>query len=46
MALQHNYPLQSLNTFGIQAQAEYFTAFHSIDELQQILEQARPPLMV
>jgi len=46
MALQHNYPLQSLNTFGIQAQAEYFAAFHSIDELQQILEQARPPLMV
>lgn len=36
MALEHNYPLQTLNTFGLSAQAEYFARFQSIEELQNL----------
>ena len=46
MALEHNYPLQTLNTFGLSAQAEYFARFQSIEELQNLLAQAERPLMI
>ena len=46
MALEHNYPLQSLNTFGLSAQAEHFARFQSIEELQNLLTQAERPLMI
>lgn len=46
MALKQNFPLQSLNTFGIRASAEYFASFSSIQELVQLLHQATDPIMV
>ena len=46
MALQHNYPLQSLNTFGISAYAERFATFQSIEELQVLLSESENPIMV
>ena len=46
MILEHNYPLQSLNTFGLSVQAEHFARFQSIEELQNLLAQAERPLMI
>ena len=46
MALEHNYPLQTLNTFGLLAQAEYFAHFQSIEELQGLLAKAERPIMI
>ena len=44
--IETNFPLQSLNTFGIRASAEYFASFSSIEELVQLLHQATDPIMV
>jgi UDP-N-acetylmuramate dehydrogenase len=46
MALQYNYPLHSLNTFGISSYAECFATFQSIDELQQLLVRAKYPIVI
>lgn len=37
MVIQENYPLKNLNTFGINAEARYFIALSSIDEIQEII---------
>jgi UDP-N-acetylmuramate dehydrogenase len=37
METRENYPLQKLNTFGIDASARYFAAFPSIENLQELL---------
>lgn len=37
MQVQQNYPLKKYNTFGIDAYAEYFSAFTSINDLKQLL---------
>ncbi len=37
MHIQHNQPLQSFNTFGIEAAAKHFAAFTSVNELQTLL---------
>jgi UDP-N-acetylmuramate dehydrogenase len=39
MAIQYQYSLKNLNTFGIEAKAKQFVAVHSIEELQLVLEQ-------
>ncbi|MBL6658011.1 MAG: UDP-N-acetylmuramate dehydrogenase [Flavobacteriales bacterium] len=46
MTVQHQYPLQSLNTFGIKAQAEYFSPFSSKEELIELLGKTQKPLTV
>lgn len=46
MALHHNYPLKSLNTFGLEANARYFATFNSISELQKLIVEASLPIMV
>ena len=38
MEIFHNYPLKSLNTFGIDVDAQYFTEVASIEELTQAYE--------
>lgn len=35
--IQAHYPLQPLNTFGFSAEAEYFAAFESVEQLRQLL---------
>jgi len=37
MVIQENYPLKNLNTFGINAEARYYIALSSIDEIQEII---------
>jgi UDP-N-acetylmuramate dehydrogenase len=37
MQVQQNFSLISNNTFGINAYAEYFSQFHSVEELKEIL---------
>ena len=37
MQIRENISLQPYNTFGIAAQARYFAAFQSIDELKELL---------
>lgn len=37
MVIQENYPLKNLNTFGINAEARYFIALSSINEIQEII---------
>ncbi|RYY54674.1 MAG: UDP-N-acetylenolpyruvoylglucosamine reductase, partial [Chitinophagaceae bacterium] len=37
MQVHENYPLKSLNTFGLPASARYFAAVRSIGELQELL---------
>ena len=37
MVIHENYPLKNLNTFGINAEARYFIALSSIDEIQEII---------
>ena len=37
MQVQQNYPLKKYNTFGIDAYAEYFSEFSSINDLKQLL---------
>ena len=37
MVIEENYPLKNLNTFGINAEARYFIALSSIDEIQEII---------
>jgi UDP-N-acetylmuramate dehydrogenase len=38
MEIQNNISLKRHNTFGIDAQAEYFAAFHSVENLRELLE--------
>jgi UDP-N-acetylmuramate dehydrogenase len=38
MELQENISLKPFNTFAIDAKARYFGAFHSIDELQELIQ--------
>lgn len=35
--IQENYPLKSLNTFGLNVKARYFVAVHSVEELRTVL---------
>lgn len=35
--IQENYPLKSLNTFGLDVKARYFVAVHSVEELRPVL---------
>lgn len=37
--ITENQDLKSYNTFGIQARAEHFASFHSIDQLAELLDQ-------
>jgi UDP-N-acetylmuramate dehydrogenase len=46
MTVQHQYPLQSLNTFGIKAHAEYFSSFSSKEELIELLGKTQKPLTI
>ncbi len=46
MILKHNFPLQSFNTFGIQARAEHFAPFHTVDELLSLLAIAPTPFLI
>ena len=46
MTVQHKYPLQSLNTFGIKAHAEYFASFSSKEELIELLGKTQKPLTI
>jgi UDP-N-acetylmuramate dehydrogenase len=46
MTIQHQYPLQSLNTFGIKAHAEYFSSFSSKEELIELLGKMQKPLTI
>ncbi len=46
MTVQHLYPLQSLNTFGIKAYAEYFSSFSSKEELIELLGKMQKPLTI
>ncbi|HET6228258.1 MAG TPA: UDP-N-acetylmuramate dehydrogenase [Bacteroidia bacterium] len=41
MIIQENYSLKSLNTFGIEALAQYFSPFSSIDQLTEIISDKR-----
>lgn len=41
MEVKSNYSLKNLNTFGIDAKAKYFIEFKSVEELQEILNDAR-----
>src|ERR1044072_4793481 len=36
MIIEENFPLQSLNTFGMQVSARWFTAVRTIEELQEV----------
>jgi len=38
MQIYPNYSLKALNTFGIEARAKFFVAFHSVDELIEVLQ--------
>ncbi len=40
MNVKHNISLKEFNTFGIDAKAEHFIAVHSVNELQQVLQNA------
>lgn len=45
--IQENVSLQAYNTFGLEAQARYFAAFSSVDELKSILQSKNDePIMV
>lgn len=46
MTVQHQYPLQSINTFGIIAHAEYFSSFSSKEELIELLGKTQKPLTI
>jgi UDP-N-acetylmuramate dehydrogenase len=46
MTVQHQYSLQSLNTFGIKAHAEYFSSFSSKEELIELLGKTQKPLTI
>ncbi len=46
MQIQENISLKPYNTFGIDAKARYFSAFHSVEELRKILEQAISPQLL
>lgn len=46
MQLQENFPLKSLNTFGIDAKAKYFAAFTSVADMQAILALHPENLMI
>ena len=46
MTVQHQYPLQSLNTFGIKAHAEHFSSFSSKEELIELLGKTQKPLTI
>lgn len=46
MTVQHQYPLQSLNTFGIKAHAEYFSSFSSKEELIELMGKTQKPLTI
>lgn len=41
MIIKENYSLKKLNTFGIDASAQYFTEFSSLDEVQELLSDAK-----
>lgn len=38
MSFQQNFPLKDLNTFGIEATSRQYVAFHSVSELQRLLQ--------
>lgn len=44
--MKQNHSLRSLNTFGIQANAEFLASFSSVSELKELLNQSTRPLMV
>ncbi|MFH0985536.1 MAG: UDP-N-acetylmuramate dehydrogenase [Candidatus Omnitrophota bacterium] len=43
MKIEQNRSLKSLNTFGIDAAAQYFVEIHSIEELRELLNDSRFP---
>lgn len=50
MVLKENISLKAVNTFGIDVSARYFSAFNSVDELQELLDSSLPiahcPLLI
>ncbi len=46
MQIHHTYPLLALNTFGIDASAEYFAEVHSLQDVQAVLRQPIRPILV
>lgn len=38
MSFQHDFPLKSLNTFGIEVSTRQYAVFHDVRELQQLLQ--------
>lgn len=40
MKIRSNYSLKHLNTFGLEVKAKYFTEFHDVKELKEILSSA------
>ena len=46
MTFDRNYSLKLLNTFGLSVKAEYFACFKSLEELQNLLIEAKRPLMI
>lgn len=39
MILQHNYPLDKLNSFGVKASTKYFIEIFSVEELHEVLDE-------
>lgn len=46
MNIQEHFSLQAFNTFGIDSHCQYFSAFHSIKELDELVRTAPKPLTV
>lgn len=47
MQVQENFPLKELNTFGLPANAHYFSAVKSVGDLQELLAwNKRPPALI
>ena len=42
---QENFSLKSYNTFGIEAEAQYFASFNTIDKLQELLDSKKSILL-
>jgi UDP-N-acetylmuramate dehydrogenase len=38
MSFEHNFPLKNLNTFGMEVTSRQYAPFHSVSELQQLLQ--------
>ena len=46
MSVQQKFSLQAFNTFGIDANCQYFSAFSSIHELDKLIQNSSKPLTI